>query len=281
MGNIQAGGAGKTPLVSQIAREANSRGLVVCILTRGYGGAWEHTGGVISPDDRQPDPALCGDEAALIHDLVPDVWIGVGSDRIASFEQIKSQLQSRSGGKIDLVLLDDGFQHWKIKKDLEVVALTSATHRQTYYRDFYSALRFADVLIWTKGQVEPAWDQMHLKAGAIRLKVRFEIPIAPAGGQSYWLVSGVGDPHSVELSVREAGYSIARHLSFTDHAQYTGEHIEKILKEATDSKCKVLVTGKDWVKWRALGIQGDRVVVLEPKVVFEQGYEQWTQKLWG
>jgi tetraacyldisaccharide 4'-kinase len=92
VGNIQVGGAGKTPLVAHLARQGIKRGLKVCILCRGYGGAWEADGGVLPPQDSRaarPDGQNCGDEAALLHDLVPQAWIGVGADRAASFNEVK------------------------------------------------------------------------------------------------------------------------------------------------------------------------------------------------
>src|SRR5438105_3367167 len=60
VGNIQAGGAGKTPLVAQVVREAQERGLLAAILTRGYGGRWERDGGMIEPGQEAVDPDACG-----------------------------------------------------------------------------------------------------------------------------------------------------------------------------------------------------------------------------
>jgi len=75
VGNLQVGGAGKTPLVALIAQEAIARGQRVCILSRGYGGIWEANGGVIAPGKEPAHPALCGDEPALLHELAPEAWI--------------------------------------------------------------------------------------------------------------------------------------------------------------------------------------------------------------
>ena len=85
VGNLQVGGAGKTPLVALIAKEANTRGLSVCILTRGYRGEWEKDGGILFPKDLA-DPRLCGDEAALLREEVPEAWIAVGRNRVVQYE---------------------------------------------------------------------------------------------------------------------------------------------------------------------------------------------------
>src|SRR5262249_46181792 len=115
VGNLQVGGSGKTPIVGQLAREAAERKLSVCILSRGYRGGWEKSGGLIEPGLPPVDPVAAGDEPALLQMLAPEAWIGVGADRIKQFERARKHF----GRGFDLVLLDDGFQHWKIKKDLE------------------------------------------------------------------------------------------------------------------------------------------------------------------
>lgn len=271
VGNIQAGGAGKTPLVAQIAKEAFERGLQSCILTRGYKGQWETQGGVLSPKDRSISSRLCGDEAALLHELCPHAFIGVGSDRVRQYELVlqKSKLP------IDCVILDDGFQNWKIQKDVDVVALTSAKRDQTLFRDWDQELKKADLLVWTKGE-----DRPH-DFGKPMARVRFRLPENQNKKQGYWLVTGIADGGFASYCSSEAGYQIRRHLQFRDHADYEESEIKKILKEASEHQCRVLTTGKDWVKWRELGISRSEVIVLEPELVFEEGRDIWTQILWG
>lgn len=163
VGNIQVGGSGKTPLVAQIANEAHARGLRVAILTRGYKSVWEKTGGVIFPSqhtkdlqkDVTIDPKLCGDEPALLHELAPYAAIAVGANRIRSYMRLVHELR----WAVDLVILDDGFQHLKIHRDLDVVALTSKTRRDVLYRDFDSSLNSKSnsiFCVWTKGSNVPS-----------------------------------------------------------------------------------------------------------------------------
>jgi tetraacyldisaccharide 4'-kinase len=275
VGNIQVGGAGKTPLVARIAAEAKDRGLQVCILCRGYGGNWEQSGGVILPAESPAARAVdCGDEAALLHDLVPSAVIGVGADRVKQFERARESF----GKKIDLVILDDGFQHRKIKKDVEIVALTSEPRTRILYRDWRSALRHADLTVWTKGALPPD------HGGRPFARVRYQL-LGPADAQEpYWLVTGVADGRSVLTLAREAGYRVERHVSFPDHARYSEPQVRKLIEEAEALGMRIAVTGKDWVKWRDMGLShelSDQVAVLEPELEWLEGREQWTHLLWG
>lgn len=271
VGNLQAGGAGKTPLVAQIAREAAERGLSVCILCRGYGAAWENSGGMIAPGGRDPDPLLCGDEAVLLHDLAPSATISIGANRAGQFEKTRS----RSPGKrFDVAILDDGFQHHRLRRDVEIVALTSATRGERVFRDSEAALRHADLVVWTKGDRRPD------ARGKPLVKVRYRL--APGDStQRYWLVTGLADGEFAVRSAREAGYRIERHVAFADHARYEERGARGILREAGKQGCGVALTGKDWVKWRALGIPSDTVSVLEPELTFEEGKELWSRTLWA
>lgn len=265
VGNIQAGGTGKTPVVAFIAQAAVARGMRVCILTRGYGGTWEKRGGVIAPaSDTLPRVSECGDEALLLHDLVPQAWIGVGRDR------------KLPKGDFDLVLLDDGFQNYKIKKDLEIVLLTSKGRWDALFRDFEGVIKKADLLVWTKGNVRPKTCEI----SPVRVQFQLEIGTGHEGKKN-WLVSGVGEGVSVQERLEEAGVKVNRHFNFKDHAVYTSAEVQGILSEARRADATIFLTGKDWVKWREFGVLQDDVHVIEPKVVIEEGEETWNRALWG
>lgn len=274
VGNLQAGGAGKTPLVAAIAREGRARGIQVCILCRGYGGRWESGGGLILPGERAPSASDCGDEAALLHDLAPDAVIGIGADRVAQFKRAQEAL----GAKIDLVVLDDGFQHWKIRKDVEIVALTSASPSEVPYRDSLRALGRADLVVWTKGETRPA-----IPAGVPWARLRYRLA-QPGPGQSeqrLWLVTGVADGADVERLARESGYRIERHVSFPDHARYAETMVQELIGQARKARARVALTGKDWVKWREIaGVNAEQITVLEPELDWQEGRSLWNRVLW-
>jgi tetraacyldisaccharide 4'-kinase len=270
VGNIQVGGAGKTPLVARIAREAAERGLKTCILCRGYGGDWESRGGVIAPGDAGVEAAAAGDEAALLHDLAPRSWIGVGADRVRQLDRVRER-----AGELDLVILDDGFQHWRIHRDVDVVAVTDADRRRTLFRDWGGALHRAHLIVWTKGE---SWPRGLLKPS---VRVRFRLPEAEVARKRIWLVAGLAEGWRARQSIEGAGYQVERFIEFPDHARYGGGIVQGIVEGASRAGMTLAITGKDWVKWRDLGVAESRVRVLEPELVFEEGRDTWERVLWG
>jgi tetraacyldisaccharide 4'-kinase len=270
VGNIQAGGAGKTPIAARIAREAAATGKSVCILSRGYRSSWEKTGGLIVPGAGPADASQSGDEAALLHELAPGAFVAVGADRVRQYQEAVRTL----GREFDIVILDDGFQHWKIKKDLEIVAVTPRRRTEFLFRDWASALQNADLIVFTKG----AGKAQTSNVARVRASYKLGAPIK--GAEKCLLVTSVADPLAVHRSVTQAGYEVMRHIPFPDHARYTREEIETIMNKAARTGLSVVITGKDWVKWRSLGIEKGRVQVIEPELVFEEGSEVWSKILW-
>ncbi|MBI4925425.1 MAG: tetraacyldisaccharide 4'-kinase [Bdellovibrio sp.] len=269
VGNLQAGGTGKTPLVILIAKEAIQQGLRPCILTRGYHSQWEKTGGVISPGSPTPAVLQCGDEAALIYAEAPQTTIVIGKDRLSNLKNIRD-----FHTLFDLIILDDGFQYHAIKKDLEIVLMTSYTPKQKVFRDFYSSLKHAQMVVWTKGNALP----IGVKSD---VRVRFQIAKNFSQDKTHvFLVTAVGDPISVLETIRQTNLIVKKHFVFSDHYNYKKEEIKKILDESQKLNCKVVLTQKDWIKWKEHEILRSEVLVLETEVVFLQGREYWNQKLW-
>ncbi|MCM2277836.1 MAG: tetraacyldisaccharide 4'-kinase [Oligoflexia bacterium] len=271
VGNIQAGGTGKTPLVARVAREAAERGLSAVILLRGYGGRWEKAGGTLLPGEEPADPRACGDEAALLQRLAPDAVIGVGADRAARYREARR----RAGKAFDLAILDDGFQNVRVAKDLEIVAITSTRFGESFFREHPAALERADLLVWTKGETLPE------SRGRPLVKARYRLPPPEQEGGRIWLVTGVGDPHAALESFRGAGYEVIRHFPREDHARYEKRWVEELVRSARAEGCRLATTGKDGVKWRAMGIPAQDALMLEPELVFEKGQAEWERIVWG
>lgn len=273
VGNLQVGGAGKTPLVMKIAREAIQRGKVVCILTRGHGRQGE--GGVIAPGETPVDPVQFGDEPALIHERLPQVWLGVGSNRIQAYEWVKAGL----GRDPDCVILDDGFQQYRLHRDVDILAITSARWGQKIFREFYSAARNARLLVWTKGEHPPHWVTRWNSGSVVRMQVKLQAPDSLA--QKFWLVCGVADPQEVRERVQAAGYAVIRQIIFPDHARYAKPWVENLLAQVEREGVRILLTGKDAVKWKALGFSDRSWVTVEPEFEMIEGEAQWDSVLWG
>lgn len=215
-------------------------------------------------------PALCGDEPALLHELCPSAFLGIGANRILQYEAVLKRAQT----SMDLVVLDDGFQHWKIHKDLEIVALTSKRFGEVLFRDWKNSVRNARFVVWTKGKEPPYTGDVPL------VKVKYRL-VPPISQQSLWFVTGIADSESAYDLALKSGYHLIRHISLPDHYDYTPESVRGLLTQALENQCKIALTGKDWMKWKNLGVSKSDVVVLEPEIVFENGLDIWSQALWG
>jgi tetraacyldisaccharide 4'-kinase len=274
VGNLQAGGSGKTPLVMKISKEALDRGFRVCILSRGYRSAWEKSGGILFPHQKA-DPLLCGDEVALIRSRLPEVWIGVGSDRISQFKKISKSLKFKNEKPIDLVILDDGFQHFKIRRDLDVIAVTDHTRSEYVFRDEFRAIPLEALVVLTKGAVFPSELQEHPH----RVKVHYTYS-KPTNSHPYFFVCGLGDPTRAQKMIELAGYSIKKSVFLSDHHPYTAQECKDWVQKAKIEGLKILLTGKDAVKWESLGVSLTDYDALEPELEIEQGEEVWNRLLW-
>jgi tetraacyldisaccharide 4'-kinase len=204
VGNIAAGGAGKTPAVIAIAEHLVARGKHVAVLTRGYGAM---------------------DEPVLIKKRVPNVDVIIGSNR---YENSKSV-------NCDVYLLDDGFQHLQIHRDLDIVIDVGDAR---VYREGRSALRDADFVIPRKVRSD---------AGKLR-------------GQRVVAFAGIANNAQFFDSLRAAGADVVETRSFPDHHQYKPQDIPR---------GEILVTTeKDAVKLDRDDIVTVRIDFMIPDEVF-------------
>jgi tetraacyldisaccharide 4'-kinase len=164
VGNIAAGGAGKTPAVIAIAEHLVARGKRVAVLTRGYG---------------------ANDEPALIKKRVPKAEVIVGKNRYAN---------SRAAN-CDVYLLDDGFQHLQIHRDLDIVIDVAGAR---VYREDRSALRDADFVI-----------PRNIRTDAEKLR-----------GKRVVAFAGIANNAQFFETLREAGAEVAATREFPDHHRY-------------------------------------------------------------
>lgn len=205
VGNIALGGAGKTPAVIAICRFLEKRGFRVGVLTRGYGGS---ASGVVDALDAK----RFGDEPVLIKKSTESATVIVGVNR---YENALRQ-------SCDVFVLDDGFQHLQLHRDLDIVIDVPSR----FFREGRSALRDADVVV------------------ARRLQLR--IPDA-LRGRRVFAFAGLANNEQFFDAVREAGLQVLGTRSFPDHHRYTPDDIAGIHAEARDADA-IVTTEKDAVK---------------------------------
>ncbi len=118
VGNIATGGTGKTPLVEEVAKRCIARGVNVGVLSRGYGRRTTGFRWVQKGEVRSADPFECGDEPLQIAANVPEAIVAVDEDR---FDGARRLIDETS---IDLLVLDDAYQHRRIERDLDLVTVS-------------------------------------------------------------------------------------------------------------------------------------------------------------
>ena len=230
IGNLSMGGAGKTPAVIAIARYLIDRDYRVAILTRGHGRRGSGSGPVDALD-----PERFGDEPVLIKKKVPNANVIVGKNRY------KNGLTANC----DVYLLDDGFQHLQLHRDLDIVI---DARDARWYREGRGALRDADFVI--RRSVHPV--------GLESLKGRRVLAFA-----------GLADNQQFFMMLHLYAVNLVGTASFKDHARYSEDDIEWLRKEAAATNAEVLVTTeKDKVKINAGDIAAVAIEMeIEPRVL--------------
>jgi tetraacyldisaccharide 4'-kinase len=283
VGNFEAGGTGKTPIVIALARRALTRGQIPLVLSRGHGGSWSKRGGVIRPQAALVDSRLCGDEVSLIQQQVPGAWIGVGADRVLAFERAMKEASDSHLPKPSWAILDDGFQHLRIFRDVEILVLTSARPWRRVFRElpwiFDRARSRGQALfrVWSKGEEIPlGWEALDSESRHYRMKYRIRSPESRERDLKLWVISGIGAPDYFAKGLEESGWRVTRRSDFEDHARFTQSWVSDVLLKCRSEGLTPAITGKDWVKWRELGVQPSQVLVFEPAVEFSPSFFEET-----
>lgn len=260
VGNIAAGGAGKTPLVIALVEALRERGFRPGVVSRGYGGNAKAP--VLLDDD--PDPRVAGDEPALIKSRT-GVPVAVGRDRPRA-----ARLLLEAGA--DVVIADDGLQHYALARDIEICVVDGERRFGNArllpagpLREPLSRMQTVDFIVCNGG--EP-------RAGEIAMRLRAEAAIAlrdPSSmralqsfaGQRVHAVAGIGNPARFFATLREQNIVAVEH-AFPDHHAYVARDLE------FGDGLPLLMTEKDAVKCR--GFAGADWWVVPVRVVLPEGF---------
>lgn len=262
VGNLTTGGTGKTPFVIWLAKQLRALGRNPGVLSRGYGRA---------------EGALQNDEGALLALELPELPQVQQPDRVTGAAALAAE-------GADLILLDDGFQHRRLARDLDLVLIDTtrpwglppaapgappveALLPRGLLREPLSSLKRADAVILTRcdqsseatlAEIERAVRQRSADAPIARAVhrparvVTAEAVHEPAWleGRSVTLLSGVGHPAAFEETARSLGAEVRAAHVFEDHHVFQRSELEGLCAEGTE----LLVTAKDAVKLKALGV---------------------------
>lgn len=245
VGNISVGGTGKTPAVLWLAQALRERGRNPGIVSRGYGGS-----GQLMAVGNDSDPAEVGDEPALLASRT-DCPVVIGRDRVAA-----ARLLLSGNAGIDVILSDDGLQHYRLGRDVEIALIDGRRGTGNGWllpagplRERTWRLQSVDAIV-TNGSMSlkssvPTFN-MDLK-GALLHKLRDTAStraIESFAGKPLHALAGIGDPQRFFDQLRQAGLSIHAH-PFADHHRFTAADLE------FGDDLPVIMTEKDAIKCRS------------------------------
>ncbi|GIW93113.1 MAG: tetraacyldisaccharide 4'-kinase [Pirellulaceae bacterium] len=281
VGNLTVGGTGKTPVTAWLAKDLQQRGRRVAIVSRGYRR--------LHPDHN--------DEACVLRRHLPDTPLVQDPDRIRGALKAIEQFQA------DLIVLDDGFQHRRIARDLDILlldALCPFGHGDLLprglLREPIGSLRRADLVVLTRADlVSPAsrdavWSAVERwLPGVPRIEVAF-LPTTLANDRQVQALEGVrriaafcaiGNPHNFLETLRACRYEVVAFRAFADHHRFSQRDLRQLDQWARRQPGidAVLCTEKDLVKC-PLTTLGDRplfAVRIEPQIM--AGEQHWRAAL--
>jgi len=245
VGNLTVGGTGKTTLTLHLAGRALARGISVAVVCRRY----------------RPGPGGEGDEERLYRDALGPARVFAGRSKAGL------AAAAAAAGHV-LVLVDDGFSHWALARDVDIVVMDADDPwgggrllPAGRLREPRRALQRARAIVVSRlapeGGGDEILDDIAQAAPAALLATARHRPRGvraldgaawPAGGRA-WIVTGTGNPAAFERTAREAGYQIAGATRFRDHHWFRPEEARLALASAAHGGAAVLLTAKDAVRW--------------------------------
>jgi tetraacyldisaccharide 4'-kinase len=301
VGNLAVGGTGKTPMTMLVARAARDLGCRPAIVSRGYGGLAEKQGGIVSDGQTiRMGPEQAGDEPYLMAGRLRGIPVIVGRNRYAAGKIAVDDFNA------DVIVLDDGFQHLKLKRDIDLVLLDCTRPFGNFHtlprgtlREPASALERATACILTRCRSEKGGH-----AADSRKQIEGYAPRCPlflSSHEGYWYTieggapiaanrrrarsahgdkgepsdidvfgfSGIARNADFQATVAELGFRPRGFLEFPDHYRYTASDLETIRSTVETSGAQTLVTTeKDVVRLLPCNPFAQDLIVLGVEISF-------------
>jgi len=300
VGNLVLGGTGKTPLVQYIARLLQRQGRKPAVLSRGYKGSATGSINVVStPDAVLLEASEAGDEPRLLAEKLPGIPVITGKKRF-----LTGRFAIDSIGA-DILILDDGFQHLALQRDLDLVLFSARKGLGNSYvlpggelREPLAGLERADAFIISNVDT-PRKDTVPEIISFLRDRFP-EMPLYTAGYQPENVLlridmdktdtisheaagriplygfCGIAGPESFTTTLRENGMKLTGFQDFPDHHNYTTSDIRALLDHARTSGAEGLITTeKDWVKLRHLFPREMPLMVQPVQLHFSENFDRF------
>lgn len=292
VGNLTFGGTGKTPTTLWLAKQFEASGKKVMILSRGYKGEFENSYGVLDASKRLSfNPHRYGDEAVVMARKLESSVIVVGKHRSKNLDYFYDLYRP------DIVLLDDGHQHLKLNRDLDIVLFDAMLPLEQYFtaplgymREGFHGLRKADIILLARADQVSKEKLQKLN----ELMARYissdacvaEIGYRPEGlfdanykkilnveeikGKKVINMAAIGSPELFFRMIRSYGAEVLEDVSFADHHNFTIEEVRPYVEKAEREQAYILTTGKDMVKLRQI-VDTKNLLFLDIELYFLNG----------
>lgn len=250
VGNLRLGGTGKTPLVAWLLEQAHAEGRRPAVLSRGYG---------------RRSGAPTNDEGLLLQRRYPWTKVFSAPDRVAAG-------RAAVAAGYDFAVLDDGFQHRRLHRDVDLVCLDARRPFDRVVpagmqREWSCGLRRAHGIVLTRWDLANAVEQAstlarvaevapvlpvfrcrHAARDLVRQPDGSVLPLSALAGRSVWLLSAIARPATFEATVRASGARLQGHTRGRDHQAFDSAEVEKLARELAARDAWLVVTEKDDVK---------------------------------
>ncbi len=267
-GNISTGGTGKTSTIILAATELKKAGFNVAIIMRGYKRKNKKRKIVILHKDRVFSPEEAGDEALMLYDILKDLSIPI----IVSSDRYKAGKTAIKEFKSKIILMDDGYQYFRLKRNKNILLINAATDFQNErilpignLRENKSGIKRADLIILTHCErdnekkleaikhsirkISPKTaiiESKHVPRFFINALTLEKISLDRVKGKAV-AVSAIGDPSSFEENLKSLGLNIYQIWRFPDHHRFTDAEFKTM--EKTRNKASLITTCKDFSRF--------------------------------
>lgn len=294
VGNLSVGGTGKTPVVIAICRHFQRKGFRVAVLSRGYGGTMSGAGGVVSDGAHIfATTAQAGDEPLLIAKQVPGVVVLVGKDRRKTARKATEQFGC------NMLVLDDGFQYWQLRRDVDIVLLGTArpfgngwTLPAGILREPLSHLKRAHALLLDGEDTcceriaflspfTPCFTWRKRPTGVRQLHHRENwFSVEWLKGKQVFALAGIASFESFERTLKQTGAEVVGVWRLPDHHRYTPADVQEAQRRARECSAETIVTTeKDAIKLEEMPamVLNPPIFVLNIDACFSEGFWRWLE----
>ena len=244
IGNLTAGGNGKTPVAIKIGEIFKQNGKNFAYLSKGYKGKIND---FVKVDSKKHTYLDVGDEPLLLSKIA-DTF--VCKNRKKAIQILENKYN------YDFIIMDDGFQNPTIHKNKNIIVvdgeygigngfLLPAGPLREKLKDAIKRIDFVIIIGNDRQNLEEYFLKNNIKVFKANIKEKIE---NINNNQKYIAFSGIGRPEKFFNSLKKIGYNVVKEISFEDHHIYTNNEIEKILLTAKKENAKVITTSKDWIK---------------------------------